>query len=58
MFNGCEALTLFGDISNFKTHKVTNMEYFFGRCASLENCPDISRWNLEKVTSIAGFFEN
>ena len=46
MFYGCELLQELPDISQWKTHKVSNMRGMFENCSSLSSLPDISKWNI------------
>ena len=45
------------DISIWNTEKVTNIEYLFYGCKSLNSIPDISKWNTKNVTNMGFMFD-
>ena len=56
MFNLCQSLLSFPDISKWNTNNVTNMSNIFRGCESLLSLPDISKWNINNVTNMSNMF--
>ncbi len=54
-FNNCTLLTTVEGLDNLNTSALTNMEYMFQNCSSLQNI-DLSSFNTEKVTSMQYLF--
>jgi surface protein len=55
MFYLCTELASIGDISNWDTGNVTNMNYMFQNCQSLTSL-DVSNWDISKATTIGNAF--
>ena len=56
MFGHCSSLLNLPDISNWKTHKVTDFSGIFNGCESLVSLPDISKWNTSNAINVSRMF--
>ena len=56
MFDYCQRLSSFEDISKWDTKNVTDMSRIFSRCDKLSSLPDISKWDTKNVTNMSGMF--
>ena len=56
MFDNCNSLSPFSNISDLDTKNIKDMSYIFYGCSSLKVLPDISNWNTEKVIYMSGMF--
>ena len=52
----CEGIQHYGDIQNWDTSLITNMEYLFEDKHNFND--NIQNWNVEEVTSMEGMFYN
>ena len=55
MFNGCSALTIIGDTSNWNVGKVTNMSYMFNGCSKLTSL-GITNFDTSQCTTMQNMF--
>ena len=55
MFHSCDSLTVL-DLTDFDTHKVTNMESMFNNCSSLKTIYVGTEWNTDSVASSEDMF--
>ena len=55
MFHQCNYLITIGDISNWNTNNVTDIQSMFHSCYSLESPGDLSKWCAENVLADNNF---
>ena len=56
MYNDCNILSSFSDISKLNTSSVTNMSDMFSCCNILSSLLDISKWNTSNVINMSDMF--
>jgi len=49
MFNYCESISAFPNISRWDTSNLISLSNIFGNCSSTSSFPDISKWDTSKV---------